>query len=90
MLLEAKVGLNTCKLATLEAHNIHLLTSGRYGMVLAKEKNDQEALNYFIQSVHKYPMNWGCWLEMASLITRVEDVSVNCRPPWLGHANQCS
>ena len=44
-------------------------------MVLAKEKNDDRAMEYFIRSVHKYPMNWGCWLEMTSLIPRVEDVS---------------
>lgn len=47
-------------------------------MVLAKEKNDEKALEFFIRSVHKYPMNWGCWLEMTSLISRVEDVSINC------------
>lgn len=47
----------------------------RYGMVLAREKNDSKALEFFIQSVHKYTMNWGCWLEMTNLITRVEDVS---------------
>lgn len=46
----------------------------RYGIVLAKEKNDKRALAYLIQSVHKYPMNWGCWLEMTSLISGVEDV----------------
>lgn len=43
-------------------------------MVLAKEKNDEKALEFLIRSVHKYPMNWGCWLEMTSLISRVEDV----------------
>lgn len=47
-------------------------------MVLAKEKNDDKALEYFIRSVHKYTMNWGCWLEMTSLISRVEDVSLPC------------
>ncbi|KAF5657880.1 anaphase-promoting complex subunit 8 [Fusarium heterosporum] len=46
-----------------------------YGMVLAKEKNDDKALEYFIRSVHKYTMNWGCWLEMTSLISRVEDLN---------------
>ncbi|KAI9149302.1 Anaphase-promoting complex subunit [Paramyrothecium foliicola] len=46
-----------------------------YGMVLAKEKNDEKALDYFIRSVHKYTMNWGCWLEMTSLISRVEDLN---------------
>jgi anaphase-promoting complex subunit 8 len=44
-------------------------------MVLAKEKNDAQAMDYFIRSVHKYPMNWGCWLEMTSIISRVEEVS---------------
>ncbi|KAF7558993.1 hypothetical protein G7046_g5157 [Stylonectria norvegica] len=46
-----------------------------YGMVLAKEKNDERALEFFIRSVHKYTMNWGCWLEMTSLISRVEDLN---------------
>lgn len=56
------------------------LLTGRhsYGMVLAKEKNDERALEFFIRSVHKYTMNWGCWLEMTSLISRVEDVSFTC------------
>ena len=44
-------------------------------MVLAKEKNNDKALEYLIRSVHLFPMNWGCWLEIASLISRVEDVS---------------
>lgn len=51
------------------------LVDSRYGMVLAKEKNDEKALEFLIRSVHKCPMNWGCWLEMTSLISRVEDVS---------------
>ncbi|KAM0452393.1 hypothetical protein ACHAPV_007231 [Trichoderma viride] len=46
-----------------------------YGMVLAKEKNDEKALEFLIRSVHKSPMNWGCWLEMTSLISRVEDLN---------------
>ena len=44
-------------------------------MVLAKEKNEEKALEFLIRSVHKYTMNWGCWLEITSLISRVEDVS---------------
>lgn len=43
-----------------------------YGIVLAKEKNTEEALQWFLRSVHLFPMNWGCWLEMTSSITRVE------------------
>ncbi|KAM3464203.1 hypothetical protein MY5147_009546 [Beauveria neobassiana] len=44
-----------------------------YGMVLAKEKNDKRALGFFLQSVHKFPMNWGCWLEITSLTSRSEE-----------------
>jgi anaphase-promoting complex subunit 8 len=44
-------------------------------MVLSKDKNEEEAMRWLINSVHLYPMNWGCWLEMAHLIGRVEDVS---------------
>ncbi|CAI4213837.1 unnamed protein product [Parascedosporium putredinis] len=47
----------------------------RYGMVLAKEKNNDRAIEYLVRSVHLFPMNWGCWLEMASLISRVEDLN---------------
>lgn len=50
-------------------------------MVLAKEKNNDKALEYLIRSVHLFPMNWGCWLEIASLISRVEDVSSSTPTP---------
>ena len=50
--------------------------TSRYGMVLAKDKSEEEAMRWLIRSVHLYPMNWGCWLEMTSLIGRVEDVSL--------------
>ncbi|KLU82792.1 anaphase-promoting complex subunit 8 [Magnaporthiopsis poae ATCC 64411] len=46
-----------------------------YGMVLAKSKSEAEAMQWFIRSVHLFPMNWGCWLEMTSLITRVADLN---------------
>ncbi|KAI1131244.1 TPR-like protein [Nemania abortiva] len=46
-----------------------------YGMVLAKEKNEELALYWLVRSVHLFPMNWGCWLEMTSLITRVDDLT---------------
>jgi anaphase-promoting complex subunit 8 len=56
-------------------------------MVLAKDKNEEEAMRWLIRSVHLYPMNWGCWLEMTSLISRVEDVSKHFLS--LKIANQC-
>ncbi|KAI1405914.1 TPR-like protein [Hypoxylon fuscum] len=46
-----------------------------YGMVLAREKNDELAMQWLIRSAHLFPMNWGCWLEMTSLISRVEDLN---------------
>ncbi|KAI1437308.1 TPR-like protein [Xylaria sp. CBS 124048] len=46
-----------------------------YGMVLAKDKNEELALYWLVRSVHLFPMNWGCWLEITSLITRVEDLN---------------
>lgn len=47
-----------------------------YGMVLAKEKNTDEALTWFLRSVHLFPMNWGCWLEMTAATNKVEMVSL--------------
>ncbi|XXH00543.1 hypothetical protein Hte_006891 [Hypoxylon texense] len=44
-----------------------------YGMVLAREKNEELAMYWLVRSVHLCPMNWGCWLEMTGLISRVED-----------------
>ncbi|KAI0472083.1 TPR-like protein [Xylariaceae sp. FL0804] len=46
-----------------------------YGMILAKQKNEELALYWLVRSVHLFPMNWGCWLEMTSLISRVEDLN---------------
>lgn len=46
-------------------------------MVLAKDKNEDEAWRWLIRSVHLYPMNWGCWSEMTALTGRVEDVGVH-------------
>ncbi|KAH6694974.1 anaphase promoting complex subunit 8 [Leptodontidium sp. MPI-SDFR-AT-0119] len=45
-----------------------------YGMVLAKDKNEAQAMHWLLKSVHLYQMNWSCWLEMASLIGRMEDL----------------
>lgn len=69
----ARAGWSICKPCA-DAPKTTLTGWFSYGMVLAKEKNDEKALEYFIRSVHKYTMNWGCWLEMTSLISRVEDV----------------
>ena len=44
-------------------------------MVLVKEKNEDAALEYLMQSVHIFPWNWGCWLEITNLVARVEQLN---------------
>ncbi|KAH9904685.1 TPR-like protein [Xylariomycetidae sp. FL2044] len=46
-----------------------------YGMVLARQKSEEKALEWFTRSVNLFPWNWGCWLEMTALISRVEDLN---------------
>lgn len=71
--LAVMVGLNSCKWRLNSAADN--TDSTRYGMILAKDKNEEEAMRWLVRSIHIYPMNWGCWLEMTALINRVEDVS---------------
>jgi anaphase-promoting complex subunit 8 len=47
-----------------------------YGIVLAKGKNEDHAKEYLLQSVQRYPFNWGAWQELGSLLATVEEVSV--------------
>ncbi|VBB76188.1 Putative Anaphase-promoting complex subunit 8 [Podospora comata] len=46
-----------------------------HGMVLVKEKNDRAALQYLVESVQLFPWNWGAWMEITNLITRVEQLN---------------
>ncbi|SPQ21634.1 89fcb425-6c4b-4d2b-9d60-b63cbb50a124 [Thermothielavioides terrestris] len=46
-----------------------------YGMVLAKEKNDNIALDYLVESVQLFPWNWGAWLEITNLVSRIEQLN---------------
>ncbi|CCU77420.1 cell division cycle protein [Blumeria hordei DH14] len=45
-----------------------------YGTILARDKNEEEAMKWLIRSVQVFPMNWACWLEITSLISRVDDL----------------
>ncbi|KAF2841154.1 TPR-like protein [Patellaria atrata CBS 101060] len=47
-----------------------------YGTILAKSKNEDLAKKWFVRSVHLYPYNWGAWLELSSLISTVEELSL--------------
>jgi anaphase-promoting complex subunit 8 len=44
------------------------------GIVLAKGKNEDRAIQWLIRSVHLYPYNWGAWLELNDLVGSVEEV----------------
>ncbi|KAF2728163.1 anaphase-promoting complex subunit CDC23 [Polyplosphaeria fusca] len=69
--------------AVLEEWFVPLSTSGRksqgwleylYGIVLAKGKNEEHAKEYLLQSVQRYPYNWGAWQELSSLLGTVEEM----------------
>ncbi|OCL02236.1 anaphase-promoting complex subunit CDC23 [Glonium stellatum] len=45
-----------------------------YGIVLAKGKNEKQAKQWFIQSVHLYPYNWGAWQELSGLFGTAEEL----------------
>lgn len=46
-----------------------------YGIVLVKEKSEEDGKKWLIKSVHLWPFNWGAWLELSELLTTVDDVS---------------
>ena len=45
-----------------------------YGVVLAKSKMEEDAKDWLIKSVHLAPFHWGSWLELAELLSNVEDL----------------
>ena len=54
-----------------------------YGIVLAKGKNEKEAIEYLLRSVQQYPYNWGAWQELISLLGTSEEVCESPLPPPL-------
>ncbi|KAF2279913.1 TPR-like protein [Westerdykella ornata] len=46
-----------------------------YGIILARGRNDKQALEYFIKSVHLYQYNWGAWQELCNLIGTLEELT---------------
>ena len=45
-----------------------------YGMILSKGKTEDDAKKWLLNSVHRYPYNWGAWLELSELLNGAEDV----------------
>jgi anaphase-promoting complex subunit 8 len=46
-----------------------------YGIVLKRLELLKEAMEVLVEAVHKEPMHWGSWLELAALITDRAKVS---------------
>jgi anaphase-promoting complex subunit 8 len=45
-----------------------------YGILLAKNKTEETAKEWFLKSVHLYPFNWGGWQELSNLLKTPEEV----------------
>lgn len=45
-----------------------------YGVILLKGRNEEEAKNWLIRSVHLNPFHWGAWQELNDLLGSTEDV----------------
>jgi anaphase-promoting complex subunit 8 len=45
-----------------------------YGILLAKNKNEEMAKEWFLKSVHIYPFNWGAWQELSNLLSNADEV----------------
>lgn len=48
-----------------------------HAVVLLKGKNEDEAKEWLIRSVHLYPFHWGAWQELNDLLANTEDVRVS-------------
>jgi len=45
-----------------------------YGILLAKNQNEDQAKEWFLKSVHLYPYNWGAWQELSNLLSNADEV----------------
>lgn len=51
-----------------------------FGVTLKKLQLTKEAIDVLMESIHKEPMHWGAWLELAALITDREKLESLCLP----------
>lgn len=55
-----------------------------FGVTLKKLQLAKEATDVLVESIHKEPMHWGTWLELAALITDREKLDSLCLPKhWM-------
>lgn len=58
-----------------------------YGVVLKRLDLTQQAVEVLSEAVHREPLHWGAWLELAALITDREMVGVG--QGWEGELMVC-
>ncbi|XP_012540153.1 cell division cycle protein 23 homolog [Monomorium pharaonis] len=51
-----------------------------FGVTLKKLQLTREATDVLVEAIHKEPMHWGAWLELAALITDREKLDSLCLP----------
>ncbi|XP_024887828.1 cell division cycle protein 23 homolog isoform X1 [Temnothorax curvispinosus] len=51
-----------------------------FGVTLKKLQLTKDAIDVLVESIHKEPMHWGAWLELAALITDREKLESLCLP----------
>ncbi|XP_033208965.1 cell division cycle protein 23 homolog [Belonocnema kinseyi] len=57
-----------------------------FGVTLKKLQLTREAIDVLVESIHKEPMHWGTWLELATLITDREKLeSLSLPSHWMKH-----
>lgn len=57
-----------------------------FGVTLKKLQLTREAIDVLVESIHKQPMHWGTWLELATLITDREKLESLALPShWMKH-----
>ncbi|XP_017875715.1 cell division cycle protein 23 homolog isoform X1 [Ceratina calcarata] len=57
-----------------------------FGVTLKKLQLTRDAIDILVEAIHKQPMHWGSWLELASLITEREKLENLCLPNhWMKH-----
>lgn len=57
-------------------YGINSAVLSRHGIVLAKERSHDLAIDWLLKSVLLYPWNWGAWLELSCLIRDVKHVRI--------------
>lgn len=47
-----------------------------YALVLKEQGRPQEAKQFYLESLHRFPYNWSAWVDLASIITTKEELDL--------------